>query len=98
MWHTKAIVIEDSKNLSTISLDELIRSLMTYELNLKRNEDDRKKKTIALKDEEKSKASKESYNEDNPVSDSSDPKEINFLTRRFNRFLKKKRNFTFKFR
>ena len=47
VWHTKATMIEDSKNLSTISLNELIGSLMTYELNLKRNEDDRKKKIIA---------------------------------------------------
>ena len=29
-WHTKATVIEDSKNLSTLTLEELIRSLMTY--------------------------------------------------------------------
>jgi hypothetical protein len=39
-WHTKATVIEDSKNLSTMSLDALIGSLMTYEINLKRNETD----------------------------------------------------------
>ena len=44
VWHIKATVIEDSMNLSIISLDELIESLMTYELNLKRNEEDRKKK------------------------------------------------------
>ena len=59
---------------------------MTYELNLERNEDDRKKKIIALKVEEKSKALKESFDEDNFISDSNDPEEIAFLTRRFNRF------------
>ena len=33
-WHTKATVIEDSKDLTTLTLDELIRSLMTYEFNM----------------------------------------------------------------
>ena len=49
MWHTKVTVIEDSKKLLIISLDELIGSLMKYELNLKRNEDDRKKKQSLLR-------------------------------------------------
>ena len=49
------------------------------------------KKIIALKAEEKFKASKESFDEDNSVFDFSDPKEITFLIRRFNRFLKKKK-------
>ncbi|MQL87952.1 hypothetical protein Taro_020493 [Colocasia esculenta] len=38
VWHTKAIVIEDFKNLSTLTVEELIESLMTYEINLKREE------------------------------------------------------------
>ena len=42
-WHTKATVIEDSKNISTMTLDELIGSLMTYKLNLQRSEEDRKR-------------------------------------------------------
>ena len=33
VWHTKANVIEESRNLSNITIDELIGSLMTYELN-----------------------------------------------------------------
>ena len=49
-WHTKVTVIEESKDLSTLSLEELIDSLMTYEINVQKNEDDfKKKKTIALK-------------------------------------------------
>ena len=35
-WNTKATVIEDSKDLSKMKLDELIGSLMTYEINLKK--------------------------------------------------------------
>ena len=49
-WHTKATVIEESKDLSTLSLEALIGSLMTYEINMQKNEDEsKKKKTIALK-------------------------------------------------
>ena len=36
VWHTKATVIEESNNLSSTTIDELIGSLMTYELNLKK--------------------------------------------------------------
>ena len=39
VWHTKTTVIEESRNLSSTTVDELIRSLMTYELNLKRSEE-----------------------------------------------------------
>ena len=35
VWHTKATVIEESRNLSSTIVDELIGSLMTYELSLK---------------------------------------------------------------
>ena len=38
-WHTKATVIEESRNLSSITMDELIGSLMTYELKLKKTEE-----------------------------------------------------------
>ncbi|MQL84615.1 hypothetical protein Taro_017117 [Colocasia esculenta] len=37
-WHTKGTVIEDSKNLSSLTMEELIGSLMMYEINLKRGE------------------------------------------------------------
>ncbi|MQL88818.1 hypothetical protein Taro_021385 [Colocasia esculenta] len=48
--HTKATVVEESRNLSTTFVDELIGSLMTYELGLKRAEEDvKKKKPLALK-------------------------------------------------
>ncbi|MQM10138.1 hypothetical protein Taro_043024, partial [Colocasia esculenta] len=51
-WHTKATVIEDSKNLSNLTMEELIGSLMTYEINLKREEAEQpiiKQKDVALK-------------------------------------------------
>ena len=50
IWHTKATMIEESRNLTTTTIDELIGSLMTYELNLKRTEEIvTRKKSLALK-------------------------------------------------
>ena len=49
-WHTKTTMIKDSKNLSTLTLEELIGSLMTYELNMQRSKSESKKsKGITLK-------------------------------------------------
>ena len=62
---------------------------MTYEINVKRNEDDsNKKKTIALK---ATKASKSSSDEDE--SKNSDDEDIAMLTCQFRKFLQKKRRF-----
>ena len=50
VWHTKTIVIEESRNLSSTTVDELIGSLMTYELKLKKTkEPELSKKTLTLK-------------------------------------------------
>ena len=43
-WQTKATVIKEWKDLSTLSLEGLIGSLMTYEINMQKNEDESKKK------------------------------------------------------
>ena len=39
VWHTKATIVEESRNLSSATVDELIGSLMTYELKLKKTEE-----------------------------------------------------------
>ena len=93
VWHTKATIIEDSKNLSTMTLDELIRSLMTYELNLKRIEEDRKFKSIRLKAEEKSKAKKMSSEEGSSESDSDEG--LALITRKLKSILKIRKNYNF---
>ena len=50
VWHTKATVVEESRNLSSTTVDELIGSLMTYELKLKKTEEfEPNMKTLALK-------------------------------------------------
>ena len=50
VWHTKTTVIEEYKNLSSTTVDELIGSLMTYELKFKKTEEpESNKKILALK-------------------------------------------------
>ena len=51
-WHTKVTAIQEAKDLTKLSLEELIGSLMTYEINLAKKQqegEDKKKKNIALK-------------------------------------------------
>ena len=57
-FEAKVTTIQESKDLSKLSMEELIGNLMTYELELKakeeRNNSESKKKTIALKCKEES--------------------------------------------
>ena len=86
-WHTKATVIEESKNLSSNTVDELIGSLMTYELNLKKSDESEiKKKSLALKANMKN---KEPKSESESSSSDEDSGEFSMFTRRFRKFLKK---------
>lgn len=49
VWNPKVTAIEEAKDLSKLSIDELIGSLMTYELNQKRGEEEKRKKSLALR-------------------------------------------------
>ncbi|MQL72243.1 hypothetical protein Taro_004596 [Colocasia esculenta] len=96
-WHTKATVIEDSKNLPIMQLDELIGSLMTYEINLKRNASViTSKKLIALKALSSSKVVVDKSDETDESSDEEDDDELTLLTRQFKKFLRKKGKGNFK--
>ncbi|MQL85725.1 hypothetical protein Taro_018247 [Colocasia esculenta] len=95
-WHTKTTIIEDSNDLSTMKLDELIGSLMTYEINLKRKETEvNPRKSIALKASNKSSSSskKEAQQESDEFKSSSDSEndEMAMLTRQFKKFLRFKK-------
>ena len=80
-WHTKAIIIEESRNLTSTIVDELIGSLMTYELNLKRtNELEIKKKSLTLKANVKN---KEPNTESESSSSEEDTGEFAMFARRF---------------
>ncbi|MQM11648.1 hypothetical protein Taro_044557 [Colocasia esculenta] len=92
-WNTKATIIEDSKDLSTKKLDELIGSLMTYEINVKRKETEEKpKKSIALKASKKnssgSKKDAQQESDEPETSSDSESDEMTMLTRQFKKFLK----------
>ena len=55
-WNSKTEAIEEANNLKELPLEELIRSLMTYEMKIARQEkemqEESKKKSIALKAQE----------------------------------------------
>ncbi|MQL70093.1 hypothetical protein Taro_002403 [Colocasia esculenta] len=87
IWHTKATVIEESRNLSTTTIAKLIGSLMTYELGLKRSEEDvKKKKPLALK---ASPSTKEATEESESSTSEDNSSEFALITREFRKFLRK---------
>ena len=42
-WHTKVTAIQEAKDLTKLPLEELIGSLMTYEINLANKQQEKKK-------------------------------------------------------
>ncbi|RVW74399.1 hypothetical protein CK203_058196 [Vitis vinifera] len=51
-WHTKVTAIQEAKDLTKLPMEELLGSLMTYEISLTKQlqeSEDKKKKSIALK-------------------------------------------------
>ncbi|GAV57790.1 zf-CCHC domain-containing protein/UBN2 domain-containing protein [Cephalotus follicularis] len=85
-WIPKVTAIEEAQNLNVLTLEDLLRSLMTHELSTQKKDDDeekekKKKKIIALKS---------SQTED---SEDDDDEELAFITRRFKKFLAGKKKF-----
>nr|GEW71637.1 zf-CCHC domain-containing protein/UBN2 domain-containing protein [Tanacetum cinerariifolium] len=89
-WCAKVTTIEESKNLTTLSLDELIGNLKVYEEVIKKDSETIKKReqsrSIALK------ARKESSDDDNSTSDSED-EEYAMAVRDFKKFFKRRGRF-----
>ena len=92
-WDSKVIAIQEARDLSILKVEELVRSLMTYEISLYQHEEEelkkKKKKEVALKVDIEGKSDK---NNENVESDFSDFK-MSFLARKFRNFIKKKRYF-----
>ncbi|GJW55966.1 hypothetical protein Tco_0102697 [Tanacetum coccineum] len=90
-WHAKVMAIEESKNLTTLSLDELIGNLKVYEEVIKKDF-----KTVKSKKEQSRsialKARKESSDDDGSTSDSED-EEYAMAVRDFKKFLKRRGRF-----
>nr|GEX91932.1 zf-CCHC domain-containing protein/UBN2 domain-containing protein [Tanacetum cinerariifolium] len=90
-WRAKVTAIEELKNLTTLSLDKLIRNLKVYEEVIKKNSETVKRKreqsrSISLK------ARKESSNDDSSTSDSKD-EEYAMAVRDFKKFFKRQGRF-----
>ncbi|GJT18954.1 hypothetical protein Tco_0877660 [Tanacetum coccineum] len=86
-WRAKVTTIEESKNLTTLSLDELIGNLNVYEEIIKKDS-----KTVKSKREQSRsialKARKESSDDDSSTSDSVD-EEYAMALRNFKKFFKR---------
>ncbi|GJX23981.1 zinc finger, CCHC-type containing protein [Tanacetum coccineum] len=90
-WRTKVMAIEESKDFTSLSLDELIGNLKVYEVIIKKDSEMVKGKreqsrSLALK------AKKESSNEESLTSDSED-EEYAMAVREFKKFFKRRRRF-----
>ncbi|GJW09588.1 hypothetical protein Tco_1575415 [Tanacetum coccineum] len=86
-WHAKVTAIEESKDLTSLSLDELIGNLKVYEVIIKKNSEMVKGKreqnrSLSLK------AKKESSDEDNSTFDSEE-EEYAMAMRDFKKFFKR---------
>ncbi|GJW20488.1 retrovirus-related pol polyprotein from transposon TNT 1-94 [Tanacetum coccineum] len=89
-WREKVTVIEESKDLTSLSLDELIRNLKVYEMIIKKDSE-----IVRAKGERKSlalKAKKEYSNEECSTSRSED-EEYAMAVRDFKKFLKRRCRF-----
>ena len=78
-FHAKITMIEESKDIDTIPLTELIGNLQTYELGLTRLGKGSKSKSMALKAKS---------NETDEFSDDEDSKMKSYIIRQFKKFMK----------
>ncbi|GJZ76825.1 hypothetical protein Tco_0641497 [Tanacetum coccineum] len=90
-WRAKVMTIEESKNLTSLSLDELIRNLKVYDVIIKKDSEMVKGKreqsrSLVLK------AKKKSSDEDSSISDSED-EEYAMAMRDFKIFFKRRGRF-----
>jgi hypothetical protein len=84
-WDAKVTAIEEAKDLTKISLDELLGSLMPHEIMLKGREEEAKpRRSLALK------SSHQESEEEEEESDND--KEMALLTKRFKNFMRKEKN------
>ena len=81
-WDPKVTAITEAKDLDTLEFDNLLGSLMTHEIMMKRNDhkEPKKDKNVAFKVENEEKDSEDS-----------DDDEFALLARKFRRFMKKGR-------
>ena len=85
--------IQEARDLSTLKVEELIGSLMTYEIGLNQHEvkesKKKKEKGITLKADIKEESNKDNKELESDMSDL----EVAFLVRKFINFMRKKKSF-----
>ena len=90
---TKITAIQEARVLSILKVEELVRSLMTYEISLCQHEEEESKKTkekgIALKADIEGESNRNYEDVESELSDF----EIAFVAKKFRNFMKNKRNF-----
>ena len=87
-WHTKVTAIQEAKDLIKLPMEELIGSLMTYEINLAKKlqeGEEKKKKIIALKATTKEEKDVE---EEKPSEENDD---LALITRKLNKYMRGER-------
>ena len=90
-WHTKVTTIQEAKDLTKLPMEELIGSLMTYEINLTKKlqeGEDKKKKSIALK--ATTKEEEEDVEEEKPSEEDDD---LALIIRKLNKYMRGERSF-----
>ncbi|RVX02236.1 hypothetical protein CK203_028292 [Vitis vinifera] len=84
-WHTKVTAIQEAKDLTKLPMEELLRSLMTYEISLTKQlqeSENKKKKSIALKATTKD---EEDVEEKKPSEEDDD---LALITRKLNKYMR----------
>ena len=84
-WHTKVTAIQKAKDLTKLPLEELIGSLMIYEINLAKKQqegEEKRKKSIALKATTKE---KEEVEEEKRSQEDDD---LALITRKLSKYMK----------
>ena len=86
-WHTKVTAIQEAKDLTKLPMEDLIGSLMAYEINLenKQQKVKTKKKSIALK------ATNKEEEEVEEEKQSEEDEDLALITRKFNKFMRGER-------
>ncbi|KAL6331138.1 hypothetical protein AAG906_009566 [Vitis piasezkii] len=102
-WHTKVTIIQEAKDLTKLPIEELIGSLMTYEINLEKKlkeGEDKKKKSITLKATTKEEEEEEEEEEVEEEKQSEEDDGLALITRKLNKYIMgerfRGRKFTFR--
>ena len=90
-WDSKVTAIQEARDLSILKVEELVGSLMTYEISLYQDEEEelkkKRKKEVALKANIEEESDKNNEDVESDLSNL----EMAFLARKFRNFMKKEK-------